>query len=559
MKNPVSRRSVLGTAAAIGGSAIAAGIASNESPARAASIRAGQSSSAAGQPPVTVLPNDPRYADLVTGNNQRWVAHPEYIRMVTSTSDAQEAVQAAVDAGKRISVRSGGHCFAGFVSNPQVEAILDLSEMNSVYYDDKYQAVAIQPGARLLNVYEQLYKSWNSTIPGGICYSVGIGGHVAGGGYGLLSRQHGLTVDHLYGIEIVVVNSAGKAQTVVATCDENDPNRDLWWAHTGGGGGNFGIVTKYLFRSPNATPKTGGLVTAPSTVLVSDIEFPWSEMDQTSFSRLIKNFGAWHEKNSSPDSPYCALSSLFNVTSKANGSLGMFTQVDGTVPNAEQLMQDFLDAITNGVKVAPVPVDEAATASSTSASAVAVRRLPWIQATRLVGTNDPVITDPTMRGAHKSAYMRTNFTDSQINTLYGYLTQENFHNPNTMLVLFSFGGQVNAVAPDATATAQREAVLKMCFQTFWPEASDDSFYLGWIRDLYQEFFKATGGVPVPNDTTDGCYINYPDVDVASPHFNRSGVPWHKLYYKDNYPRLQQVKRKWDPTNFFRHQMSIEGQ
>ncbi|MGH7929730.1 MAG: BBE domain-containing protein, partial [Candidatus Binatia bacterium] len=68
---------------------------------------------------------------------------------------------------------------------------------------------------------------------------------------------------------------------------------------------------------------------------------------------------------------------------------------------------------------------------------------------------------------------------------------------------------------------------------------------------------ATGGVPTPGSSADGCYINYPDNDVADPARNRSSVPWQTLYFKDNYPRLQQVKRHWDPTNFFRHRLSIE--
>jgi FAD/FMN-containing dehydrogenase len=51
-------------------------------------------------------------------------------------------------------------------------------------------------------------------------------------------------------------------------------------------------------------------------------------------------------------------------------------------------------------------------------------------------------------------------------------------------------------------------------------------------------------------------INHPDVDLADPEWNTSGVPWHTLYYKDNYPRLQQIKSRWDPGNVFHHALSI---
>ncbi|WP_268241573.1 BBE domain-containing protein [Sphaerisporangium melleum] len=153
--------------------------------------------------------------------------------------------------------------------------------------------------------------------------------------------------------------------------------------------------------------------------------------------------------------------------------------------------------------------------------------------------------------------MQKNFTDAQIAAVYRHMTRSDFHNPDTMLVLFSFGGQVNAVAPHATANAQRGSVFKMCFQTFWADSADDAFYVGWARDIYEDFFASTGGVPVPGESFDGCYINYPDNDVADTRHNRSGVPWHTLYYKDNYARLRQVKRRFDPTNFFRHALSIE--
>nr|ADK54882.1 FAD/FMN-containing dehydrogenase [uncultured soil bacterium] len=431
--------------------------------------------------------------------------------------------------------------------------------MTGVYYDSARRAFAVESGARLINVYEALFKGWNVTIPGGICYSVGIAGHIAGGGYGLLSRAHGLTVDHLYAVEVVVVETGGRVRTVVATREANDPHRDLWWAHTGGGGGNFGVVTRYWFRSPGATGTNPSdqLISPPSKVLVSAIEFPWDELDEREFHRLLKNFGAWHERNAGPDSPTTSLSSLFNVSSKAHGGLGMFTQVDAGAPGARKLLDDYIAAITEGVSVTP----QAATRSMGEIGAMpgfeAPRELPWLQATRMVGTNNPTITNPSSRGGHKSAYMLKNFTDAQIAALYKHMTRPDFQNPDTMLVLFSFGGKVNAVGPNATANAQRSSIFKMCFQTFWEKPEQDEFYLGWLRELYGEFFAATGGVPVPGTTADGCYINYPDNDVASASYNRSGVPWTTLYYKDNYPRLQRVKRRYDPTNYFRHALSIQ--
>ncbi|MFF8996254.1 BBE domain-containing protein [Streptomyces sp. NPDC014983] len=556
--NAIDRRTLLGRGAAVaGGAAVTTGLLATDARAVAAKGGARAATGGAGIG-STVTRGDSRYPTLMTGNNQRFVATPDYVKMIRSSADAEQALAKAVKEGKRISVRSGGHCFADFTSNPEVEVILDFSEMTEVGYDPAMRAFFVEPGARLLNVYEALFKGWGVTVPGGICYSVGAGGHIAGGGYGLLSRAHGLVVDHLYAVEVVVVDAAGRTRTVTATREADDPNRDLWWAHTGGGGGNFGLVTRYWFRSPDArgSRPSDQLVKAPATVLVSAVDIPWDGLDEKSFKRLVRNFGAWHETHSSPDSPYRHLSSLFNVSAKAHGSLGMFTQIDASVPGARDMLDSYMAAVTSGTGVTVRSLDRGNGELPAMPGLHRPRELPWLQATRLVGTDNPTITNPTSRGGHKSAYMRRNFTDAQLTALYKYMTRPDFTNPDTMLVLFSFGGQVNAVPEDATANAQRASVFKMCFQTFWSDPDEDEFYLGWLRDLYGEFFAASNGVPEINDATDGCYINYPDRDMTDPRYNRSGSPWTTLYYKGNYPRLQQVKRRYDPDNVFRHSMSI---
>jgi aclacinomycin oxidase len=122
--------------------------------------------------------------------------------------------------------------------------------MKRVYYDASRNAVAIEAGVTVGEAFRALFEMWGVVIPLGEYPGIGMGGHVVGGAFGFLCRQLGLAADYLYAVEVVTVDERGRASSVVATRETSDPHRDLWWAHTGGGGGNFGVVTRYWFRSP---------------------------------------------------------------------------------------------------------------------------------------------------------------------------------------------------------------------------------------------------------------------------------------------------------------------
>ncbi|WP_323139257.1 MULTISPECIES: FAD-binding oxidoreductase [unclassified Streptomyces] len=556
----MNRRSVLASTAAViaGATALEAGALA---PAAAAAETSPVQPPAAlpGTAPIVVTPDDPRYADLVVGNNTRWVGRPDSVRVVRSTAEVVRAVQEAVDGKKRLSVKSGGHCYCDFVFNPDVRVVIDTSALNTVSYDAQRKAFAVEAGATLLHMYESLFKGWGVTIPGGMCYSVGAGGHFSGGGYGMLSRKHGLSIDHLYAVEVVTVDASGKAKAVVATREKNDPHRELWWAHTGGGGGNFGVVTRYWFRTPGTEnrPPAEQLVKPPKEVLVSAVGLPWSSLSKDKFTAMVRAFGDWHQKNASADSPYANLCSFLMMNHKSNGSIGLLTQIDATVPDAERLIADYLKEITAALGTdAARPMTESAGEHGPMPQLFTPQRLPWLTAAKLLGTSNPTLTSPVLRGHHKSAYLRKGFTDAQIGSMYRHLTRTDHENAASMVVLLSFGGKINTVPSDATASAQRDSIFKGLFQSFWPDKADDAENIAWTRDVYSEVFAGTGGYPVPGAQTDGCYINYPDADIADPAQNRSGVPWQTLYYKGNYPRLQRVKAAYDPLNVFRHSQSI---
>jgi aclacinomycin oxidase len=155
----------------------------------------------------------------------------------------------------------------------------------------------------------------------------------------------------------------------------------------------------------------------------------------------------------------------------------------------------------------------------------------------------------------KDSFLRRGYSDTQLTTLFARLTRGE---PGVAggIGLATFGGRVNAVATDATAYPHRDSVLSASYSTGWGRPEDEARSLAWLRAFYGEVFAGSGGVPVPGDVSNGATINHPDVDLRDPAWNRSGVPWSTLYYRDNYARLQRAKQQWDPRNVFHHALSI---
>jgi aclacinomycin oxidase len=489
--------------------------------------------------PVTVGPNDPRYQELTTRSfNGRFQGRPESVRIVGSTEQVVQAVGEAVRAGKRIAVRSGGHCFEGFVDDPAVQVLIDVSELKSVYFDPAHQAFAVEAGATLGQVYRTLYLGWGVTIPGGGCPGVGAGGHIAGGGIGALSRQYGLVADHLYAVEVVVVDRSGRARAVVATRNRQDPNHDLWWAHTGGGGGNFGVVTRYWLRSRDRRGTgPGGLLPAPpGTLRKGSVSWQWSDLTEPVFKQLVRNFGATHERASRSGSLPRSLHSGMYLFHRAGGEIRVEAQLDGGVPNGEQILTDYVAALTRNVGV-PHRADQSTT--------------PWMKA-----VISAYMGPGGFRFKTKAGFLRRPWSDQQVATVHRYLTGPDDYG-GAAVYLTTGGGEVNAVPPAATAMPHRDSMFTAYYETNWADPKDDADQLAWIRRFYRDVYADTGGVPVPNAANDGSFINYPDTDLADPQWNTSGVPWHTLYYKDNYPRLREIKARWDPRGIFRHRLGVQ--
>jgi FAD/FMN-containing dehydrogenase len=137
-------------------------------------------------------PDDPLYRTVVEKRyNKRFIAHPDYVRVVNSTDQVSRAISDAVREGRRLVVTSGGHCLEGFVSDPDVKVIIDIWPMKRIYYDVGMGAIAVEAGATVGETFRALFEMWGVVIPLGEHPNIGIGGHVVGGAFGFLCRQLG--------------------------------------------------------------------------------------------------------------------------------------------------------------------------------------------------------------------------------------------------------------------------------------------------------------------------------------------------------------------------------
>ncbi|TAK75227.1 MAG: FAD-binding oxidoreductase, partial [Gammaproteobacteria bacterium] len=238
---------------------------------------------------VIIDRGNPAFETLKKGFNLRWPAAGNpgaaLICICQTIADVQLAANNALRNGYRMTIRSGGHCYEGFVSNawPAQDGkplvILDISMLTGMDYDASgkipspfdptatYQ-FRVAAGNQNWDNYLALYKRSGKTLPAGSCYSVGAGGHICGGGYGLLSRKQGLTVDWLSGVDILVPGANGEMIAKHVNDKSSGNDRLLYIACRGGGGGNFGIIVNYYFND---------LPLAPRQACWLALEFPWGE------------------------------------------------------------------------------------------------------------------------------------------------------------------------------------------------------------------------------------------------------------------------------------------
>lgn len=513
-----------------------------------------------------VSSGDVRFERMSHGQNGRFPAtnhdRASRIALCDNSDDVAEALERFVHQGLRPTVRSGGHCYEDFVDNNPGGAIIDLSLLSSTEPPANGPKYRLGAGSTLGQAYTNLYKRALVTIPGGTCGPVGAGGHISGGGYGLLSRLHGLTPDWVTAADVVTIDAAGKAR--VRHANKNS-DADLLRACRGAGGGNFGIITNFYF---DTLPK------APSEVLRGSISFDWDGMTEERFARILYLFGNyWETRGKDPDT--WGLFSIFGLTHSSSDHLSMsvnFTNPDGTVSDT-RVLDEYLAVfdeckpvaeITRHSTIAEHHPEPDHPGTPVCLAKHTLNKSSWIDANAPSGgggNRGPA--GPPMRRRHKykSSYMRHGFTREEAAIFYKHLnrTIPGVNLEGCVVLADSFGGAVNKKQMlEETSLSQRDSVMKCQFIATWSEPDQDAGHIQWMREFFTDLYGNSkagakyNGTPFWSDQYEGCYINYPDVDMLQYDY------WPQLYYGTGelYPFLQSVKKKYDPNNIFHHAMSV---
>ncbi|MEM8933384.1 MAG: FAD-binding protein, partial [Acidobacteriota bacterium] len=501
--------------------------------------------------------SDSRFPSFQQGFNMRWAApNLDAVYLCFSAEGTAAALDDALASyGDGIQIKGGGHCYEDFVYNPDTRAVLDVGPMDGVGVDET-RGFYLDAGGTNWSAFETLFRRYGKVLPAGSCYSVGLGGHICGGGYGFLSRLHGLTVDWLTGVDIVVRDDPGApARLVHVGRDSVGDEADLYWAQLGGGGGNFGVITRYYFaRLPDA----------PSRAVIATLAFDWQTLTVDKLSALLAAYAEISARNDNRE-----LFGAFKLMHRSAGEIQLVLQVAADDLDAAHRAEHetFADLRRALAEVHPHRRVRFPITGHPGWSTVPAHACPPVHAYTFYEAVQTLNgSGPNQRGKYKSAYMRKPFPDDQVAALFEHLQLvppglDAQDMQQSLVQVDTYGGAINDIASTATAVPQRSSILKLQYQTYWQDRSHDAAHLEWIRSLYSAVYARTAGVPDPTldptDNVDGCYFNYPDVDLGRGADRDRAL---HLYFLDNFRRgernLVAVKRRWNPSDLFCSGQSI---
>jgi FAD/FMN-containing dehydrogenase len=431
-------------------------------------------------------PNDTGYDDarrLFAGNFDK---RPAAIVRPADAEEVSRVVTLAAEAGTELAIRSGGHSSAGH-SGSDGGIVLDLSAMKALDIDVEDRTTWAETGLTA-GEYSVAAAEHQLATGFGDTGSVGIGGLTLGGGIGYLVRKHGLTIDDLLAADIVTADGS-----VLRVDDQTHP--DLFWAIRGGGG-NFGVATRFRFRLHEVGTVYGGILMLPATVDTITGFLAEAEAAPEELSTIANVMKA-------PPMPF--------IPEELHGSLAIFALMlhseggdagEGAVAPFRALAEPLADML---------------------------RPMPY-----------PEIYMPQEEDYHPIAVGQTRFTDElgeeAIDTILDRIQAS-----DAMMAVAQIrvlGGAMARVPDDATAFAHRQSRLMVTVANVYERVEDTPVHQAWVDEL-------AGALGLNGR---GAYVNF---------LGEEGDEGVRAAYPDpTWQRLRELKRRYDPTNVFRLNQNI---
>jgi len=440
---------------------------------------------------TVIEPQDAVYDEARKLYNAMIDKRPRIIARCANVADVVTAVNFARDNKILLAVRGGGHNGPGLGSCDD-GLVIDLSVMNGIRVDPQARTVRVEAGARQGDV-DHAAHPFGLAVPAGIVSTTGIAGLTLGGGHGYLSRRWGLTIDNL--LEADVVLADGRFVTA-----SSRKNADLFWALRGGGG-NFGVVTSFLFRARPVSTVIGG-------VMFWDIDDARRVME-------------WYRKFLPKASTECFVffgiktvpaAPLFPADIHGRKICALIWCYNGPKGKAAKAMR--------AVKELPAPLFEH----------IGPMPFPALQ-----GLFDPLLP-PGLQWYWKGDFVRE-LTDEAIavHLEHGAKTPT----PLSLMHLYPIDGAVHRVKPNATAWSYRDVRWSMVIAGIDPDPANAEAISTWAKNYWSALRPHTAG---------GAYVNF---------MMEEGQERVQATYGKNYKRLRAVKKKYDPKNLFRVNQNIK--
>jgi FAD/FMN-containing dehydrogenase len=420
---------------------------------------------------------DARYEEARRVWNAMIDRRPAVIARPRAAADVIECVRFAVGMNMPLAVRGGGHNVAGrCVCDDGL--VIDFADMKGIRVDPIAMTARAEPGVRWTE-FDRETQAFGLATTGGTIGDTGIAGLTLGGGFGWLEGKCGMTVDNLLSADVVLADGR-----LVQASSSDHP--DLFWALRGGGG-NFGVVTSFLYRLHEVGPMiVGGLVLHP---------FSRAKEVLTFFGKFL---------HTAPDELVAA--AVLMTGPDGHKACGITAAYPGDVVDGERLMAPIK-------QFGPPVVD-------------AMGPMPYRAQQSLIDAAMP----PGVLNYWKAEFLRDMSEDViEVST-------EAFSrvpSPMSSILFFPIRGAASRVSPDATAFPHRSG-YHVGIYSLWADRAQNEPNIAWARQTWNSIQPLTAG---------GVYVNELGDD--------EGVDRVRMAYGLNYERLQQIKAKYDPANVFR--------